>query len=79
MLVMNMTTCQDSMRPKLSKIGQELLEEDAMSLSEVRSVSDVAPNAYNPENQQKEQNLPSNGAQPEYYELPNAILPINSP
>ena len=48
---MNMTTCQDSMRPKLSKIGQELLEEDAMSLSEVRSVSDVAPYAYNPEHQ----------------------------
>lgn len=50
---MNMTTYQDGMRPELSKIGQELLEEDTMSLSEVRSVSDVAPYAYNSERHEK--------------------------
>ena len=50
---MNMTTYQDGVRPQLSKIGQELLEEDAMSLSEVRSVSDVAPYAYNTESNEK--------------------------
>lgn len=58
---MNMTTYQDGVRPQLSKIGQELLEEDAMSLSEVRSVSDVAPYAYNIESHEKEQLLRANG------------------